>query len=398
MPRKPEGRWDPRRGRYYAALGPWYTSPRSGRRRRKTVVLTHPDGTPVRQGDRPGRLEAIARLMREAGDEDRRVAYPTARTLFALWADWHEGHGSSPTTVESYRKRARTICEVPDPQGRGVLGDLPADAFAEAHLFAVRATLRARGVSEGVQSAHDRIVMACFRWAAQAVEGRVPLVILQRNPFPRGSVRGLRPARSDRPCPTWDELLPTLDKLDEHAGRSGRGITDEDRLRARVNALAVRVIAERGCRPREVVTLRVEQFVRGEDFQGFELGRHKTTHKGVAGVIPLTDETAARVRALIDDPGRAGPWVFDPRRPEGAPPPGTAYLRAWWERQRDAIGASGVALKDFRNTVSNHLRKAGVGGRALQLALRHTQEVAESTYRRDLLGDAAAVFRDAGLG
>jgi hypothetical protein len=48
--------------------------------------------------------------------------------------------------------------------------------------------------------------------------------------------------------------------------------------------------------------------------------------------------------------------------------------------------------------VSNHLRRHGVEGRALQVALRQGSAVADAVYRRDELGAAREIFERAGLG
>lgn len=394
MPRPPRGTWDARRGIYVAALGESYVSPTSGRRRRRNVVLTYEDGTPVERDDRAGVHAALARLI-AAGEAETAKAYsPTVAELFQCWIDWHRMRGTAETTIHGYLGHARRACKVPW-KGRDLAG-LPAADFGPEHLFTVRASMRSRGASDGYIHASDIAIQNCFRWASQAIEGRVPLVILARNPFPPGSVRGVSAARSNRACPSWEDALAILDALDRHADRpSGPGYTKANREAARRHALAVRVVAERGCRPLEVVRLRVDEWE--DKASGFVLGKHKTSRHGIAGVIPLGPATAGRVRALIAAPDRVGPWVFAPEREERNPPTREA-LTAWWRSNRGAIpGAERYELYSFRNCASNRLRLAGVDGRPMQLAMRHTSKVADVVYRRDDLEEAARVFREAGM-
>lgn len=389
MPRPPTATWDARLGVYRAALGEPYTSRTSGRRRRRPVTLTYPDGTPVEKDDDAGRLEAIARLLRARDLDDARVYSPTFAELGHRWLVWHREQQRTTRQADLSRTQAvEAACNVSWRDGRR-LGDLPAAEFGPAHLDAIRGSMGK--ASPGYIRMRQGVIIALFRWAAQVVHGREPLVILDRNPFPEKSVKLPPASRSSRPCPDWPELVAILDRLDAHVERAGLKM----RSAARVNALHVRVIAERGCRPNETCELRVEQW---DGASGFRMGRHKTSGKtGLAGVLPLREDTAARVRALIELPERKGPWVFAPRHTEEDGPLVRDVISHWWKFQRDAVDASAYTLYSFRNTISNHLRLAGIGGREHQLALRQTTAVADGPYRRDDLATAAEVFRRAGL-
>jgi integrase len=398
MARPPKGTWDSRRACYVAALGPSYRDAR-GRVRRRAVRLEYADGTPVAWGDRAGVLEALARLERSKGVERRRKYDPTTAELFRLWIEWHANRGGRETSDGNRRGYARRICNTPYLDGH--LGDVSISEFGVEHLFHARKWLREkRGDDKGAEGYvrnQDSVILAAFRWASQAVEGRDPVVLLDRNPFPPGSVRQARASRSDRPCPTWEELRAILDATDAYAGRSQKGYGGAAKEAGRTKALWVRVIGERGCRPREVGELRVEQW--DDDAGGFVLGRHKMSEKtGAIGVIPLSPATAERVRALVNLPGRRGPWVFGPHRTEAAGPPPLRRLWEWWRLARERVpGAKAYSLYSFRNCVSNKLRLAGIDGRAMQLAMRHGPGVADVTYRRDTLMEAARVFESAGL-
>lgn len=395
MARHPKGTWDGRRGVYVAALGDWY-EPGGGRgRRRRVVTLCCPDGTPVRRHDEAGRMEAVARLMRRNAEVDALPYAPTLAELFQLWIDWHRMRGSADTTIAHYVRAANLIRVV--EHGGAELGAVPAHAIGDAHLMAVRAALRARGGSEGYIRSINGVFLAAIRWAAKAIEGREPLRILPRNPFPRDSVSGLRAARSDRECPTWEGMQKIMDAVDALvAAMDGRGAGAWQKDHAAVRALHLRVVAERGCRPIEVARLRVEQWAGN----GFVLARHKSEWKtGAKGVIHVGAATAARVQSLIDRDDRRGPWVFAPWKAESDGPPADNTLRRWWATIRGRIpGAERLELYSFRNCLSNALRMRGAGEREMQLALRHTKQVADTVYRRDLLDEAAKVFEAAGLG
>jgi integrase len=386
-----KGTWDSRRSCYVAALGDWYTDG-SGRRRRRVVALRHEDGSYVERWDDAGRLAALARLRGAADRDDRAARSPTVADLFRQFVDWHRITGTGDQAVDHYRYFLTRIANVPTGQGR-VIGDLQAASFGVAELFAVRAWVRSKGGSESYVGVHERVLKNCFRWASRAIEGRDPIVILAANPFPTGHVKGVGSEyRSERPCPTWEELQAILDRLDEHITRVGQGCKPR---RSEVNALMVRVIAERGCRPLEVCRLKCEEW--DDAAGGFVLKQHKTSAKGVAGVIPLRAVTAERVRALLSRDGHRGVWVFGPTRGPDKPPSRDS-LATWWRDNRDAVGAGRYELYSFRNTVSNHLRLAGIAGRELQLAIRHTPAVADGVYRRDTLESARQVFERAGLG
>lgn len=390
MPRPIKGTWDSRRSCYLAALGEWYRD-RSGRRRRRVVPLRYEDGGYVRWGDDAGRLAALARLRAEADRSDRAAVAPTVAELFQAFVDWHRIHGSADDTLRNYRYFLTRAANV--PIGAGRVGDGRAAAFGVAELLAVRAWVRKQGGNESYVSSHERVLKNVFRWASRVIEGRDPLVILRANPFPAGHVKGTgADYRSDRPCPTWSELLAILDRLEALASRTGQGFRPSH---ATAHALAVRVIGERGCRPSEVVGLRCEDW--DDAAGGFRLAAHKTSRKGVIGVIPLRPETAAKVRALLARPNHRGVWAFSPWL-GGNRRPGRGTLARWWQEHRGEVGAERYQLYSFRNTVSNHLRLAGVEGRELQLAIRHTRAVADAVYRRDDLEVAARVFAAAGLG
>jgi integrase len=399
MPRDLTGTWIPSRGVWVASLGERYDYHTPDGRtisKRRQVVLTYEDGaTPVKKDDVAGRLAALARLKAICEAEDVASHGPGLSTagLFKQWVDWHRRH-SRPTTAADYAFVARRACNVPWKDR--TIGHVPAREFNVEHLFAIRARLRAEGVADGGIQPLDSHVKAAFRWAAKAVEGRTPLVLLAVNPFPRDSVKGLSPPRSGRPCPTWPELLEILDRLDAHVSREiTGGYTGRSRARALANALAVRVIAERGARPREVCELEVGDW--DDAAGGFAFGgRHKTAKRGVVGVLPLRGSTAERVRAYLEM-DRAGPYVFWPERTEGQGPPDPGHLANWWRSVKGAAGAERYSLYSFRNCVSNRLRLAGVEGRAMQVALRQTSAIADTIYRRDAIEEAARIFRDAGL-
>lgn len=392
MPRRASGTWDSRRQCYLAELGEVYHDSQ-GRRRRRQVPLCYEDGSYVRHGDEAGRLAALARLRLAADRDDRATRSPSTADLFRQFLDWHWQHGTSPETLRSYRFVLSRVVNVPLGQGR-VIGDVKASEFGIEELFTVRAWVRSvRPDNEPYVGVHERVITNVFRWASRAIEGRDPIVILARNPFPRGHVKGVGPDyKSDRPCPDWPELQAILDRLDELASTPGQGKKPKQ---ATVNALAVRVIAERGCRPSEVCRLRCEDW--DDAAGGFVLGRHKTSGRGVVGVIPLSQATAARVRALLARPDHGGVWVFSPHKGDEKPPHRNS-LAKWWQENREAAGAGQYELYSFRNTVSNHLRRHGVTGRELQLAIRHTNAVADAVYRRDTIEQARAVFERVGLG
>lgn len=396
MPRRPEGTWDSRRGCYVAALGERYTDD-AGRSRRRVVTLAYEDGTPVRRGDDAGRLAAIARLIGRNREAEIAGAAPTTAELFGRWIAWHAENGTRPSTDAGRRDLSRRVCNVPFGRAGRSIGDVLASEFGPEHVFAVRAWLRknarrGNGATSGYIRNHDKAIKACFAWAAQAIEGREPLVILKADPV--RIVKSPPQYRSSRPCPTWDEMMGLLDAVDRYVERRVKGYGEAKRDDARVNALFVRVVGERGCRPTEVIELRVEDW--DDDLGGFVLGRHKMDGVDGAtgvGVIPLRPETAERVRALVNRPDRKGPWVFAPLREDPTTPSRVHYKQEWWEKTRKRIpGARQYPLYSFRNTASNALREAGVDDRGMRLALRQTAEVAETTYRRDRLRQAARVW------
>jgi hypothetical protein len=394
MPRPALAHWSTSRRCWLTALGEWYLDA-SGRRRRRQVVLCDEHGHPIARDDEPGKLRALAALRAEAESRDGNAVDPPLGTVFAAWIAWHKGRKTTASSDAYRRQRAKGVCNLVMPGG-GLLGDVPIHSLRDSHYHAIRTHGERHGWSAGYVRQHCQAFLACLRWAARSIHSREPHVWLRNNPFPKDSMELPRAGQSDRPCPDWDELLAIMDRLDEYVERPNRGMRPRAaREAARVLALAVRVIAERGCRPGEVMGLKVDDW--DERAGGFGFAEHKTAHRGVVGVLPLRKATADRVRALLARPDRSGPWVFGPTRTVEQGPPETQSLRLWWRRHKAGVGAEGYQLYSFRNTVSNHLRKAGVEGRLLQLALRQSTEVS-GVYRRDLISDAAAVFEAAGMG
>jgi integrase len=393
MPRRPEGSFDRRRERYVAALGAWYTG-KDNRLRRRTVTLTYLDGTPVVRGDVAGRAEALARAIRAADDEDRRRAVPSFAEVGLKWINWHRDEQTTRQSDATRVAAVEAICNLEYRDGRR-LGSIPVSEWDVEHLDWVRSVMAKADASPGYIRQRMSTIEAVFRWANQVIHGRDPLVLLERNPFPPGKVRKPSAARSHRACPDWPELRAILDRLDAHVDRATMEARSSQRAYATVNALHVRVIGERGCRPNETCELRVDQW--DEKVGGFRMGSHKTAHRGVVGVLPLGPSTADRVRALIALPSRRGPWVFAPHLGEAEGPMWRGVIGRWWRGQAGAVGAGQYTLYSFRNAVSNHLRLRGIDGRELQVALRQTGTIADSVYRRDALEDAAEVFRKAGM-
>jgi integrase len=374
MPRKASGYWDERSSRYYVRLGE--IDPKTGRRR--AVLLRHPDGSPIARGDDRAVAAAIQRLLARVAEEERRIAGPTVADLVNAFLAWHEEH-SKPRTVETHEYHLVRFCR---HEWAGVqYQDRPAASITVADLTRYRRAMEARDCQTGYVKLAYASVLACWRWAARPVEGREPPRLLDANPF--DGLQRPRKGRGRRLILPW----PTIVAFLRFAQDRTRGVHSNGREHDRLRVLALRLMAECGCRPSEAVACRWDWVLEEERVVVIPAGAQKTGHRTQEDrIIGLSPELAAELAALR---GTTHPiFVFTPATdPRGADrPPSVHRYNEWFRRLRGDANAAGLALPDeatpytFRHSLISQARAAGMDLRDLAPAMGHSADVAEKVY------------------
>lgn len=329
MPRRPVGFWDARSKRHYARLGD--VNPKTGKRR--AFMLRHEDGRTIAQDDAPAVAAAISRRLADLENAERRASGPTVAEVCTAYVAWHAEQGSAERTVKDHHYHLTRFCKfAPD----GIrYGDRPAATIEPADVWALDGNF-------GSLRLMYASVMACWSWAARPVKGRSSVRLIPTNPLarlpkpPRGKIT--------RKVVEW----PTVRRLIRFAwGRSkGVGKTRRERTRIfeRLRVLALRFMAETGCRPGEASSLEWGDLILEERRCVIPSERTKTRKTGRDRRFALSVRTIQLLEAAKRHPAAHPKYVFVPAWTRSAKPPAKA-LTDWWRKElKPAALAAGIEL------------------------------------------------------
>jgi integrase len=274
-------------------------------------VYLGPHGTP----ESKARYERAVAEWLAAGRAERPAPGPslTVGELLAAYlahASEYYSKGGEPTS--HLGKVKRSLAPV-----RRLYGTAPAASFGPLALKAVRSQMVAGGLSRKVANARVGCIVRAWKWAAG--EELVPADrwhALQ-------SVEGLRQGRC--PAKEYPDITPAPEADIEAALQH----------LSPVLAAAARVQLLTGCRPGELLSMRLDLIDRSGDVWLYRPASHKNEHRGHGRVIYVGPEARAIISSL-----RGGPYVFDPRE-------STALFRA---RQRAARKSKVQPSQEGRTT------------------------------------------------
>lgn len=341
MPRPPKPYWEEAREAYYTSAG--------GKRKR----LNYPDGSPVRKEDHQGKVEALARVIRESreqAEEEARAgeAGMSVWEVFQAFTDWSRRVGRRRNTIDGHVQILNAIAS--HPWKNAPLGNLPAAEFGLEQWASYQKAMvfpDGRPKAPRTIEAHLASLKACWRWAARSVVGREPEVLISADPF-RDCLLELKPERRRvRGVLSPAEVATLLKAVDEHSAHEGW-------------RLAVRIQAEAGCRTQEVLDLRWEWW-RGTHF-AIPPAEHKTGHhKGQARIIAVARRTAERLEALRQ---RArGDYLIEGRWPERP-----SHMNTYQKEFAAALARTTLnqEIRPYwlRDYVADELRRQKIAGKA----------------------------------
>jgi integrase len=348
MGRAAKGFWDYKSQRWYARLGE--INPKTGKRR--TVMLTHEDGSPIAGGTQSERAvaAAISRRLADMEREARRQpAGPTVLGLVTAYLEWHRAGGSAEATTRGHRDQLSLFCRF-EAEGRAY-GDRPASSIGVRDLARMRQAMEAAGAATGYIRNRYASVLACWRWASRPVEGREPERMIAANPLD-GLIRPRRGDSEEKVIP-WP-LARALLRFMRGICRPRSGLRDRgwprlwspgrDRRRWRLNILAVHLAALTGCRPDEAARITWEEV----DWKAGAaiLRRHKTYGRtGRKRVIAIPGRFLRALEILRDSPGRHPTYVFVPGDSRKVKPPSSHELGRWFRDVRGKAIAAGVSAE-----------------------------------------------------
>jgi integrase len=388
MPRIPEGYWCERSKRYYARLGP--PSPKTGKS--GAVMLKYPDGRPIAYGDLGAKAAAIQRLLAAREEARRRAAGPTVSDLIAGYLDWHERRGSKPRTIETHEEHLYKF-EAFEWSGASY-GARGAATIGVKDWTRYRKAMEARGCQTGYVKLAFASVAACWNWAARPVEDREPERLLASNPF-AGLERPKR-GRTRRPILPWPTIKALLDFA---AGWVEEASYERDLARNRLKLLALRLIAESGCRPGEAVGLRWEWVHEEERVIIIPAGEDKTGWKThVDRFIGLSPELAAELARVRASGVAHEVFVVAPRGEPRTKPPGVRQYDHWFRLLRRAAQGKEIPIPGevtpyaLRHAMVTQARAGGIDLERLAPAMGHGVDVARDTYARSQAPEVVAIM------
>jgi integrase len=384
MPRQPKGYWDGRSGRYYARLGA--VSSETGKCR--AVMLRHEDGRPIAKGEQRAVALAVQRLLAAIERGERERASPTVATLIADFLEWHHARGSRPRTIGTHRWHLTKFARFEGYDRR------TAASITLADLTRWRKAMVAAGWQTGTLRGGYASILACWHWASRPVEDREPERIFAENPFD-----GLSRPRKGKgrklvlPRATIERLIAIAEERTERpvegrAHRCKKAAVEREREGNRLRCLALRLMAETGCRPGEAAALRWEWVMEAERAVVIPAEFTKTPGKAEDRILGLSPDLAGRLAELRASGRSHRTWVFatagDPRER----PPAPKRLAVWFGGVK-ADAAKGeppivlpaeATLYTLRHSLVSQARAGGIDLRELAPAMGHSAAVSEATY------------------
>jgi integrase len=347
--------------------------PKSGRTGKpKPVPLLDELGRPIAREDIAGKDAAIARL------EDRPTAAdqgPTVRQVCNAYLAWHEAQGSKPATIRTHWYHLGRFA---DFVAAGVrYADRPAASIVPRDLGAIKHS------GQGAIRHLYMSVMACWRWAARAIEDREPERLIPENPLrdlirPRG---GQRPSEAT----PWPVARRVLRMARGWARQRAKARIKATRAMRWVKVQALVGIAYSGARTAEMVTLEWDDIRWDEGVAAIPVDRHKTGSRvGKMRYVPLLPRLIRVLRVIERWPHRHDRYVFATRWHKGRP-----KLHTWWSSIREDIkpyvAGRGVELPEgwrpyfLRHSFATAAARA-VGKEKASKALGHSPQALDAHY------------------
>lgn len=374
MGRRASGYWDDRSGQYFVRLGE--VSEKSGKR--KPRPLLYDDGTPVAFGDDDGREQAIERIQAAIAKADELVKSPNVDALVRMFLVWHRERGSKPRTIYTHRWN---LFKFIDFEHDGVrYGSRSPASITLADLTRFRKAMKANGWETGTIRIAYAAILAMWHWACRPVEDRDPPRLLDVNPF----------ADLERPKKGKGRklILPwaTIRALVEFAETRTPTIFRRDRVRDVSRCLALRLIAETGCRPHEASELQWDWVFEGERVLVIPAEATKTGKED--RIVGLPDEVAARLAKLRHSGNAHKLWVFAMKGDRRTTPPLVKRIATWFNAVKaDAAKAEPplfipetFTLYSLRHSFVSQARAGGIDLRELAPGMGHSADVAERVY------------------
>jgi integrase len=349
------------------------------------MMLLHEDGRPIARGELAAVAAAIQRRLAEIEREERQQHGPTVAMLITEFLKWHRARGSRERTIYTHKWNLRKFASF--APGGIAYGSRPASSICLDDLSAWRESLEESGWSTGTIRIAYAAVLSCWHWAARPVERRIPARILSDNPF-----AGLeRPARGDG----RKLVLPwsTINALVEFAERRSPTVYKRERTRDSVRCLALRLIAETGCRPHEAYQLRWDWLHETERAIVIPKAHTKTNRED--RIIGLSREMAAALGALRLAPHAHPIWVFSIATESRIRTPRVSRFDSWFRDLKAAAAKASppIILPDgttpytLRHSFITHAKAVGIDLRRLADGMGHSAAVAESVYNHPQVND-----------
>lgn len=277
MPRTPKPHWDKREQAYRSDAG-GETRYFRGIARDDHVGIARAFGEHL-EAVRARRLPAVASVV------DVGIAF----------IEDHTRRSSRRRTIQSHRERLMMFCKLPDPAGRGTLGEREARSLRPADLRLAIAAWQKLGHSGHTVAGAASSVRAAFRWAATEEAGR----LIPAYPF--GEVKIPAPGRAPNRYAERSEVAAFLRFIWRRADTLPGAVR---RRFARLLALMIRVAAYTGARPGGLASAWWSDFDPERGTITLPPDRHKTGHKTKRDCVFYL--TPGLVRALLRERARPG--------------------------------------------------------------------------------------------
>lgn len=372
MPRPLSAWWDRKASRYYVRLGP--VSEKTGKRR--SLMLCDTKGRPLAKGDAKGVAAAIQRRLAEI-DAERGSDHPTVAEVCQLYLDWHRDQKSKPATIEGHVRHLTRWVNF--RRGGDILGSAPAEEINLSDLTAFRRWMEGKKYDTGTLRLAYASILACWHWASRPVEGRVRDRLIPSNPF-EGLARPPK-GRGRRKTLPWPVIKQLLDFAEYRAAHNYAREVPAGKLKA----LALRLIAESGCRPGEALKLEWGWVDLDERVAVIPADQHKTGRRtGRDRVIGLTEGMAAALAEAKADPAGHPEYVFVVKWRKGAP--SIQRYGEWVRNLRAAAIEEGLPIPEdcsaytLRHSWITQGRQGGATLEEVAAGAGHSKAMAEETY------------------